>query len=72
MRESKEGESGVWVFDLRKRDRKIKMSLSFVFIDDVVLGWQENLRKIEIVATSFFFLIFKTKKKKKVLPFLKI
>ena len=25
------------MFDLRKRDRKIKMSLSFVFIDDVVL-----------------------------------
>ena len=72
MRESKEGESGVWVFDSRERDRKMKMSLSFVFIDDVVLGWQENLRKIEIVATSFFFLIFKTKKKKKVLPFLKI
>ena len=71
MRESKEGESGVWVFDLRKRDRKIKMSLSFVFIDDVVLGWQENLRKIEIVATSFFFLIFKTKKKKKGSSFFK-
>ena len=45
------------------------MSLSFVFIDDVVFGWQENLRKIEIVTTSFFFLIFKTKKEKKVLRF---
>ena len=61
MRESKEGESGVWVFDLRERDRKKKMSLSFVFIDDVVFGWKENLRKIKIVTTSFFFfLIFKT------------
>ena len=56
MRESKEGESGVWVFDSRERDRKMKMSLSFVFIDDVVFGWQENLRKIDIVTTSFFFL----------------
>ena len=71
MRESKEGESRVWVFDPRERDRKMKMSLSFVFIDDVVFGWQENLRKIKIVTTSFFFpLIFKTKKKKKVLFFL--
>ena len=64
MRESKEGESGVWVFDSRERDRKMKMSLSFVFIDDVVFGWQENLRKIEIVSTSFFFLILKLKRKK--------
>ena len=56
MRESKEGESGVWVFDLRERDRKMKMSLSFVFIDDVLFGWKENLRKIKIVTTSFFFL----------------
>ena len=55
MRESKEGESRVWVFDPRERDRKMKMSLSFVFIDDVVFGWQENLRKIKIVTTSFFF-----------------
>ena len=55
MRESKEGESGVWVFDLRERDRKMKMSLSFMFIDDVVFGWKENLRKIKIVTTSFFF-----------------
>ena len=58
MRESKEGESGVWVFDLRERDRKMKMkmslSLSFVFIDDVVFDWHENLRKIEIVTTTFF------------------
>ena len=69
MRESKEGESGVWVFDLRERDRKMKMSLSFVFIDDVVFGWQENLRKIDIVTTSFFFLTFKIEKKKKVLRF---
>ena len=58
MRESKEGESGVWVFDLRERDRKKKMSLSFVFIDDVMFGWKENLRKIKIVTTSFFFLNF--------------
>ena len=64
MRESKEGESGVWVFDSRERDRKMKMSLSFVFIDDVVFGWQENLRKIEIVSTRFFFLILKLKRKK--------
>ena len=64
MRESKEGESGVWVFDLGERDRKKKMSLSFVFIDDVMFGWKENLRKIKIVTTSFFFLIFKTEKKK--------
>ena len=60
MRQSKEGESGVWVFDLRERERererKMKMSLSFVFIDDVVFGWQENLRKIEIVTASFFLL----------------
>ena len=56
MRESEEWESWVWVFDPRERDRKMKMSLSFVFIDDVVFGWQENLRKIEIVTTSFFFL----------------
>ena len=58
MRESKEGESGIWVFDPRERDRKMKMkmSLSFVFIDDVVFGWQENLRKIEIVTASFFLL----------------
>ena len=55
MRESKEGESGIWVFDPRERDRKMKMSLSFVFIDDVVFGWQQNLRKIEIVTTSIFF-----------------
>ena len=54
MRESKEGESEVWVFD-PERDRKMKMSLSFVFIDDVVFGWQENLRKIMKVSTSFFF-----------------
>ena len=58
MRESKEGESGVWVFDLGERDRKKKMSLSFVFIDDVMFGWKENLRKIKIVTTSFFFLNF--------------
>ena len=45
------------------------MSLSFVFIDDVVFGWKENLRKIKIVTTSSFSLIFKTKKKKKVLRF---
>ena len=40
----------------RERDRKMKMSLSlsFVFIDDVVFGWHENLRKIEIVTTTFF------------------
>ena len=58
MRESKEGESEVWVFDPRKkeRDRKMKISLSFVFIDDVVFGWKENLRKIKIVTASFFFL----------------
>ena len=37
-----------------ERVRKMKMSLSFMFIDDVVFGWQENLRKIEIVTTSFF------------------
>ena len=49
----------------RERDRKMKMSLSFVFIDDVVFGWQENLRKIEIVTTSIFFLIFKTERKKR-------
>ena len=58
MRESKEGESGVWVLDSRERDRKMKMSLSFVFIDDVMFGWKENLRKIKIVTTSFFFLNF--------------
>ena len=45
----------------RGREREIgkwKMSLapclSFVFIDNVVFGWQENLRKIEKVTTSFF------------------
>ena len=40
------------------------MSLSFVFIDDVVFGWQENLRKIEIVTTSFFFNLYNWKEKK--------
>ena len=38
-----------------ERERKMKMSLSFVFINDVMFGLQENLRKIEIVTTSFFF-----------------
>ena len=58
------------MFDSRERDRKMKMSLSFVFIDDVVFGRQENLRKIEIVTTSFFFLILNLKRKKGS-PFLK-
>ena len=47
-----------------ERERKMKMILSFVFINDVMFGLQENLRKIEIVTTSFFFLILKLKRKK--------
>ena len=45
------------------------MSLSIVFIDDVVFDWQENLRKIMKFSTSFFFFLnlWNWKEKKKVL-----
>ena len=42
--------------DLGKWKMILALCLSLVFIDDFVFGWQENLRKIEKVTTSFFFL----------------
>ena len=42
--------------DLGKWKMSLSPCLSLVFIDDFVFGWQENLRKIEKVTTSFFFL----------------
>ena len=41
--------------DLGKWKMSLALCLSLVFIDDFVFGWQENLRKIEKVTTSFFF-----------------
>ena len=42
--------------DTGKWKMSLTLCLSLVFIDDFVFGWQENLRKIEKVTISFFFL----------------
>ena len=51
---TREGE-GEGERDIGKWKMSLTLCLSLVFIDDFVFGWQENLRKIEKVTTSFFF-----------------